>query len=98
MPLTTRRSSTADLVRGGVVAVLAIVQLVVSWLGGGGAAGDSVGAVARSYATPVLPADWTFVIWAPIYLAFLGYAVYQLLPTQRGRLVHRATGWWLAAS
>ena len=33
-----------------------------------------------------------------IYLAFVGYAVYQLLPTQRTRAVHRATGWWLAVS
>jgi translocator protein len=98
MPLTTRRSSTADLVRGSVVAVLAIVQLVVAGLGGSGAAGESVGTVARSFPTPVLPAGWTFAIWAPIYLAFLGYAAYQLLPAQRGRLVHRATGWWLAAS
>ena len=46
----------------------------------------------------MLPADWTFAIWGPIYLAFLGYAVYQLLPAQRGREVHRATGWWLAVS
>jgi translocator protein len=98
MPLTARRSSTTDLVRGVMVAVLAVVQLVVAGLGGSGAAGESVGVVARSYPSPVLPAGWTFAIWGPIYLAFLGYAVYQLWPTQRGRAVHRATGWWLAAS
>jgi translocator protein len=98
MPLTARRSSTTDLVRGVVVAVLAVVQLVVAGLGGRGATGESVGVVAQSYPSPVLPAGWTFAIWAPIYLAFLGYAVYQLWPTQRGRAVHRATGWWLAAS
>jgi hypothetical protein len=46
----------------------------------------------------VLPAGWAFAIWGPIYLAFLAYAGYQLLPAQRGRTVHRATGWWLAAS
>jgi len=97
MPLTTRRSSPPDLARGSVVAVLAIIQLVVAELGIG-AGGESVGVVARSFPTPVLPADWTFAIWAPIYLAFLGYAVYQLLPAQRGREVHRATGWWLAVS
>ena len=98
MPLTTRRSSTSDLARGSVVAVLAVVQVVVAGLGGSGAAGDPVGDVARANPTPVLPAGWTFVIWAPIYLAFLGYAGYQLLPAQRGRAVHRETGWWLAAS
>jgi len=98
MPLTTHRSSTTDLARSVTVVVLAAVQLVVAGLGGSGMLGESVGAVARSYPTPVLPAGWTFAIWAPIYLAFLGYAVYQALPAQRGRAVHRATGWWLAAS
>ena len=54
--------------------------------------------MAREYATPLLAADWTFAIWAPIYVGFLGYATYQLLPGQRGRELHRHTGWWLAAS
>src|SRR4051812_49882132 len=98
MPLTVRRSSTTDLSRAVTVVVLAVVQLLVAGLGGSGAVGEPVGAVARSFRTPVLPADWTFAIWAPIYLAFLGYAVYQALPGQRGRAVHRATGWWLVAS
>jgi hypothetical protein len=98
MPLTARRSTTTNLVRGVAVAVLAVVQLVVAGLGGRGATGESVGVVAQSYPSPVLPAGWTFAIWGPIYLAFVGYAIYQLWPSQRGRAVHRSTGWWLAAS
>ena len=98
MPLTTHRASTTDLARGVAVLVLAVLQLVVAGLGGSGAVGESVGDVARAFPSPVLPAGWTFAIWGPIYLAFLGYAVYQLLPAQRVRDVHRATGWWLAAS
>jgi benzodiazapine receptor len=98
MPLTARRSSTTDLARAVMVVALAVVQLVAAVVGGGGVAGESVGVVARSYRTPVLPADWAFAIWAPIYLAFLGYAIYQALPAQRARPVHRATGWWLAVS
>lgn len=98
MPTTTARATTTDRARGAAVLALAVVQLVVAWLGGSGAVGGSVGDVARSYPTPVLPAGWAFVIWGPIYLGFLGYAVYQVLPGQRGRAVHRATGWWLAGS
>lgn len=98
MTVTSRRSDTADLVRGAAVAVLAVVQIIVSALGGSGAVGESVGVVANDYATPVLAAGWTFAIWGPIYAGFLAYAVYQLLPGQRGRDVHRRTGWWLAAS
>jgi translocator protein len=98
MPVTTRRSASTDLTRGLAVVALAVIQIVVAGLAGSGATGEDVGTVARSYPSPVLPAGWTFAIWGPIYLAFLGYAVYQLLPAQRTREVHRATGWWLAVS
>jgi hypothetical protein len=82
-----------DLVRNVVVAVLAIAQVVVAAM-----AGDTVGAVARAYASPLLAADWAFVVWLPIYAGFIGYAVYQALPAQRARRIHRHTGWWMAAS
>ena len=98
MPVTARPSTSTDLARNLAVASLAVIQIVVAGLGGSGGLGEDVGTVARSYPTPVLPAGWTFGIWGVIYLAFLGYAVYQLLPTQRAREVHRATGWWLAVS
>jgi hypothetical protein len=98
MPVTARPSTSTDLARNLAVASLAVIQIVVAGMGGSGALGEDVGTVARSYPTPVLPAGWTFGIWGVIYLAFVGYAVYQLLPTQRTRAVHRATGWWLAVS
>jgi hypothetical protein len=43
----------------------------------------------------VTPAGWAFAIWAVIYAASLVLAVYQLLPRQLPRKVHRRTGWWL---
>ena len=98
MTVLSHRSSLIDLVRSVVVVLLAVAQVVVSGLAGSGAMGATVGAVAREYATPLLPANWTFAIWAPIYAGFLAYAVYQALPAQRGRRIHRETGWWLAAS
>jgi len=98
MPVTAHRSTSTDLARGLAVVGLAVVQIVVAGLGGRGALGEDVGTVARSYPTLVLPAGWTFAIGGPIYLAFLGYAIYQVLPAQRIRRVHRTTGWWLAIS
>lgn len=98
MTVTSHRSTLADLVRGVVVALLAVAQVAVAGLSGSGAFGESQGVVANSYATPLLAAGWTFTIWGPIYLLFLVYAGYQLLPRQRAREVHRRTGWWLAAS
>jgi hypothetical protein len=93
MSVLSQRSARVDLVRAAAVAVLAIVQILVAVMVGG-----SVGAVARSLYTPVLAAGFAFMIWAPIYAGFLVYAGYQLLPAQRGRGIHRRTGWWTAVS
>lgn len=93
MTVLTPRPTTPDLVRGVVVAVLAIVQVVVSAL-----AGSGIGEVARSYDSPLLAAGWAFSIWGLIYLGFLVQAGFGLLPGQRGREVQRRVGWWLAAS
>ncbi|MDN5917230.1 MAG: hypothetical protein L0I76_19360 [Pseudonocardia sp.] len=93
MTVLTPRPTTLDLVRSVVVAVLAVLQIVVSAFGG-----QDIGAVARRYDTPLLSAGWAFSIWGVIYLGFLAYAVFALLPAQRGREIHRRCGWWLAAS
>lgn len=93
MSVLSQRSARVDIVRSTVVAVLAVVQILVAAMAGG-----SVGAVANTLHTPLLAAGWTFVIWGPIYVGFLVYAAYQLLPAQRGREVHRRTGWWTAVS
>jgi translocator protein len=93
MSVLSHRSARLDLARATTVAVLAVVQILVSVMAGG-----SVGAVAESLRTPLLAAGWAFTIWAPIYAGFLVYAGYQLLPAQRGREIHRRTGWWAVAS
>lgn len=93
MTVLTPRPTTADSVRGVVVALLAVLQVLVSAL-----AGSGIGAVARSYDSPVLAAGWAFAIWGPIYLGFLVQAGFALTPGQRGREIQRRVGWWLAAS
>ena len=90
--------SLTDSARGAVVAVLAVVQVVVSGLAGTGRLGEPIATVAAAYPTPLLAAGWAFAIWMPIYLGFLAYAGYQLAPAQRRRRVHRETGWWMAAA
>lgn len=98
MTVTSQRSALIDGVRSGLVALLAVLQVVVSMLAATGALEEPIGVVAREYRTPLLATDWAFFIWGPIYLGFLVYAGYQLLPRQRARDIHRRTGWWLAAS
>lgn len=97
MPVVSQRSTRADVTRSSVVAVLAAGQLVVAVLAGS-TTGQPLASAARDYATPLTVAGWAYVVWAPIYLGFLGYGLYQLLPAQRARDVHRRTGWWAAAS
>ncbi|NMH96747.1 tryptophan-rich sensory protein [Pseudonocardia acidicola] len=98
MTVVAPRSTAFDLLRAVLVAVLAVVQIVVSGLAGSGAVGEPIAVVANSHRTPLLAAGWTFSVWTLIYLGFGAYAVFQLLPAQRGRAVHRRTGWWLAAT
>ena len=61
---------------------------------------SSTGEVSGQYFKDVLivPADYAFVIWAPIYLGFLVFAVYQALPAQRNNPRIAKTRLWLGAS
>lgn len=72
---------------------------VAAALGGGFLAGVSgdYGCTARSR-SPVLPANYSFAIWAPIYVGVLSYAVYQALPVRQQDPVLRRTGWAAAAA
>jgi translocator protein len=88
----------ADRVRSGALLLGTLLQLVAGGLGGSGAFGLSVGVVAQQNTTVVMPVPAAFSIWGLIYAALLLLAVRQVLPGQPGREVHRATGWWLAAS
>jgi len=81
------------------VAVLAVLQpassLLATLLPG---EQPSTGAVSDRYTHLLTPAGYAFAVWGLIYLASLGLAVYQALPSQHTRAVHRATGWWVAAA
>ena len=82
-----------------MVLVLAVVEVLsspITILLSGSMAG--VGGVSDDYSSPITPAGYAFAIWGLIYLAALAYGVYQVLPNQRSREVHRRTGWWMAAA
>ena len=81
-----------------VVVVLAAVAQVVGSPLGSALSGRSVGDVSDGARSLVTPAGYAFSIWGLIFLGSLGWAVYQALPSQRTRLVHRVTGWPLAAA
>jgi benzodiazapine receptor len=91
--------SSSDRLRTIAVAVTAITQVISSplttlALGPSSNTGD----ISDANVSPVTPAGYAFAIWGLIYAASLALAVYQLLPSQSARDVHRRTGWWLAAA
>ncbi|SFP09604.1 hypothetical protein SAMN05660464_2035 [Geodermatophilus dictyosporus] len=90
----TRRG---DAVRAAAVLLAAVAQIAGSPLGTA-LAGRSVGEVSDATRSLVTPAGYAFTIWGPVFALALAWAVYQALPGQRDRAVHRATGWPLAAA
>lgn len=75
-----------DLVRqvGVVVAVAAGI--------GSGATGD-YGSAGDADTVFLVPPDWSFVIWVPVYAGAIGYAAHQARPSRRRDPLLRATGW-----
>jgi hypothetical protein len=88
---------TSDRTRVILVAVTALAQTVSSPLTTLGLGPrTNIAAISAANASPVTPAGYAFAIWSLIYAVCLALAVYQLLPSQHGRKVHRRSGWWLA--
>ena len=72
---------------------------VAAAVGGGfiiGVSGDYGDAAAGP--SLVVPANYAFSIWAPIYAGLFSHAVYQALPAQRRDPVLRRTGWATACA
>lgn len=78
----------------GAVAQIVSAPITMAVLG----ASSDQGAISDANISPVTPAGYAFAVWGLIYLASLAYAIYQLLPAQRSRAVHRRTGWWVVAA
>lgn len=88
----------SDTTRIAVVVVAAVAQVVAGPLGGALPGATDVATVSDRYDTVVTPAGYAFAIWGVLFLGSLAWAVFQALPGQRERDVHRRTGWWLAAA
>lgn len=60
--------------------------------------GEAVGQVSAENGTLVVPADYAFAIWGPIFVLCLVYAVYQALPANRESPLLRRVGWFSAGA
>jgi hypothetical protein len=57
-----------------------------------------IGAIAKETPSLVIPADYAFAIWGPIFLLCLAYAAYQALPANRRNPLLRRVGWFFAGA
>jgi hypothetical protein len=57
-----------------------------------------IGAIAGETPSLVMPADYAFAIWGPIFLLCLAYAAYQALPANRRNPLLRRVGWFFAGA
>ena len=85
------KGTRGDVARQVAVVLGAIFQIAVPIF-----TGPLVGRVSAENPTLVVPADYAFVIWTPIFLLALIYAVYQALPSNRENPLLRRIGWFSA--
>ena len=84
-------SNWSDATRQTANVLGAIFQIAVPFV-----TGPTIGRVSGENQTLVVPADYAFVIWTPIFGLALIYAVYQALPANRENPFLRRIGWFSA--
>jgi len=84
------RAGTADKVRQVLTVIGAVGQVVAGSFGL--VFGLDVGQISDENGTLITPTSYAFVIWGPIFLLLLAYAVYQALPAQRTSPLLRRVG------
>ena len=60
--------------------------------------GQNTGQVSDRFQVYFVPSGYVFAIWSVIYLAWLLFCAYQLLPANRGKPRFAALGYWFALS
>jgi len=85
------KGTRGDVARQAAVISGAIFQIAVAIF-----TGPVVGNVSAENPTLVVPADYAFVIWTPIFVLAFIYAVYQALPSNRENPLLRRIGWFSA--
>ncbi|WP_300266099.1 tryptophan-rich sensory protein [Microbacterium sp.] len=92
----------SDRVRRIVVALTVLGAVVGALFGsgllGGTAVSEAAGGAFAADATVLAPAGTAFIIWSVIYLGLVLYALWQLVPAQAVKPLHRSVGYGVAAS
>lgn len=86
-----------------IVVALTVLGAVLGALFGSGLLGgtpmkDAAGGAFAADATVLAPAGVAFSIWSVIYLGLILYALWQVIPAQAVKPLHRSVGYGVAAS
>lgn len=96
------QTEKSDRVRRIVVALTVAGAVIAAVFGsglmGGGGIPDAAGGAFAADATVLAPAGLAFAIWSVIYLGLVAYALWQLVPAQAAKPLHRSVGYGIAAS
>lgn len=78
--------------------VFAVGQAAVPALGYAGLFGRTIASEIQSTKTPVVPADYTFAVWAVIFGFCLFYAIDQMRSSRADLPLYKSIGWLTAAA
>lgn len=98
MPQTEKSDRVRRIIVALTVAGAVVAALYGSGLLGGTPMPDAAGGAFAADATVLAPAGIAFAIWSVIYLGLVAYALWQLVPSQAAKPLHRAVGYGVAAS
>ena len=88
-----------DAVRSWVNLISAVVTIAFNVLAAALPLNDqNTGAISDSFKVLFVPAGYVFSIWGVIYLFWLAFAIYQILPAQRQNPRLKGIGYWFAFS
>lgn len=85
-----------DIIRQSANLVLVPLVILLSSLPQMTGTGRQIADQASTEQNLLVPVGFAFSIWGPIFIGIILYALYQALPRQGARDVHRAAGWWTA--
>lgn len=92
--LATPTTGLSDFLRQWISVAAYIVMVIVNGLANIlPLNGKSTKDISDSFDVFFVPAGYVFSIWGVIYLALLGYTIYQALPSQRENPMLRNIGW-----
>lgn len=98
MPQTEKSDRVRRIIVALTVAGAVVAAVFGSGLLGGTPMPDAAGGAFAADASVLAPAGSAFAIWSVIYLGLVAYALWQMVPAQAAKPLHRAVGYGVAAS